>query len=457
MNNLKPQIKHRRLMLAAMIGGIGAAVTYSNKFFGLRLPFTKGYSKQFEFTYGNAEHPVDIHSVVKANDGGYVITVNGSFSNVIKVNKDGILQWEQILKGNDKGSSMDGNDIVAYGNDGFLLVGETDSHDLLGHAWDEKESKRNTVRYEFSPYAALLSKIQTDGTIAWQKTYAGLQARANNNSAHYVLPVKDGFIIFGVKTLLLPESPLLGKWNHATVPWIFKVNMNGEIQWEREFQKIDDKLVKVGISTVFSKPCIDAEENIFFAFLFSDIGLDADETGRMILDPFGQGMNERILMMKIDGAGKEIARYQLPKGFESTSIPVLLPSEAGFDVFVTAQYDETKRTYIGFYHYRLDDQLKQIAQQYVAEEKFRPIAALADGDKGFHLFGNSVAPGHDDGEGRAELVYMRTDGTLQHEMTFSRGAQPIGIVDGHGLNEVVIYYNLGDGRTSKLEKYVLTI
>jgi len=444
--------KRRSLMLVAAAGAI-SYITSPQKAFGSFFLFN-GYSRDFSFSFSYPGVWTRGSTMAKAADGGYVIAVDiGESSNLVKLDGFGKQQWVSKFIGSDKGSHFEGKSVCADGNHGYLLIGETNSHDLLGKSWDEAETKRTRFKYDFTPKMALLSRVDTHGKLVWQKIYGKEEIHARN-SAQFTLPVKDsGFLVFGFKTAQLPASPLIGEFNKLESPWIFKIDANGDMLSETLIQEINGAFVKrPAAEDIYSKPIIDPDGNLIVVVRTDAIQIVTDRNGTQKLDIEQLSGRPIYILLKLNQDGKELARYQLNR--ETAGIPVILASSTGIDMFRLHDEDNSSDKRLGFVHFHFDPDLKLISEKFISDQKFRPKAAIkAVG--GFHMFGSDVSPGND--RGQAVLAFLKNDGGLECRTGFGRDSWPNDLIAGHNENEVLVFYNTSSSDVVKVEKFSLKI
>lgn len=164
--------------------------------------------------------------VVNALDGGFVLAgasesddfditnPKGSYDYwVVKVDKNGTMEWEQSFGGTGVDQAQD---ILATDDGGYVLVGNTFSADT-------QVSKNN------GQSDVWLIKIDSNGALLWEKSLGGDAFDA----AHSVRPTQDGgFLVCGnSKSFNGDVSENFGE-NDI---WIFKTNAQGELLWEKSF------------------------------------------------------------------------------------------------------------------------------------------------------------------------------------------------------------------------------
>jgi hypothetical protein len=146
----------------------------------------------------------DVNSIKQTLDGGYIVA-GETFSFgaglydvwVLKLNSDGTIAWQKTYGGN--GSEM-AHSIQQTSDGGYVVTGETHSFGAGGgDVW--------------------VLKLNSDGTIAWQKTYGG----NGSDTAHSIQQTLDGgYIVAG-------ETDSFGAGDVDF--WIIKLDVNGEIPY----------------------------------------------------------------------------------------------------------------------------------------------------------------------------------------------------------------------------------
>ena len=140
--------------------------------------------------YGGSSHDL-LNSIKQTTDKGYIATGqtrsnNGNIPNnqgnfdawIIKIAANGNLEWSKTFGGT---NSDIANDVQQTINGEYLIVGQTESSD-----GDITNNHGNTDLW--------IIKLQTNGNLAWQKTYGG----SNFDNANCIQKTNDGhYIIAG--------------------------------------------------------------------------------------------------------------------------------------------------------------------------------------------------------------------------------------------------------------------
>ena len=192
--------------------------------------------------------PGSAYSVKQTTDGGYIVagytTAFGAFDPdvyVLKLNSDGSLAWEKTFGGNgyDAAYSIqqttDGGYIVAGGTDLFES-GSSDAYVLKlnsdgGLAWEKTfggsdyDVARSIQQTTDGGYIAAgytsgdvyVLKLNSDGSLAWQKTYS----RSGENQAYSIQQTTDGGYIAAGYT--------------SGDVYVLKLNSDGSLAWQKTF------------------------------------------------------------------------------------------------------------------------------------------------------------------------------------------------------------------------------
>lgn len=155
-------------------------------------------------TIGGADDERGSYSAQNTNDGGFLLTGStrsfGSGSMdmfVVKINSDGSHDWTKAIGG--VGAEVGKTTLEL--SDGYIIAGETNS---VGAGQSD----------------ILIVKMNFDGSLAWTKTYGGIQ----NDSGSGIAEVSGGFIIGA--TL---ESFGAGTADAA----LLKINTQGDVIWAK--------------------------------------------------------------------------------------------------------------------------------------------------------------------------------------------------------------------------------
>ena len=157
---------------------------------------------------------------------------------VVKINKEGVLQWEKSYGG----SESDIGFAIAKTNDGnFIITGDTRSGDGF-------------LNCEFGNADALVLKIDPSGNLLWAANFGG----SNYDTAQDILVASDGnYIISGTSK---SNDKNVSTNNGKDDVWIFKINDKAKMLWNVSLgadqmdlgmgltENIKNEIVVVGVS-----------------------------------------------------------------------------------------------------------------------------------------------------------------------------------------------------------------
>lgn len=175
------------------------------------------------------------HSIIKTRDGGFVfvgysnsedlpgLTNKGGLDFwVVKLNKNGELQWQNTFGGTLDESAKS---VVQSSDGSFVIAGETYSHD-----YDAIENHANFDNPNNRDY--LIVKIDSLGQKIWSRCYGGLK----NEYARSILQMVDGeYLVVGESYSANGEGDPIG--NHGSADfWLLKLNpINGDTRWQKTY------------------------------------------------------------------------------------------------------------------------------------------------------------------------------------------------------------------------------
>lgn len=163
-------------------------------------------------------------TIIQTSDGGY-LTVGYSYSSdgnvtlnhgvqdywVVKLNATGTIEWQKSLGGSDEDTP---SSVVQTTDGGYAVAGFTASTD-------------GDVTGNHGEYDYWVVRLNSTGTILWQKTYGG----TNNDMAYSIAPTSDsGFIVAGLTTSYDGD---INDNNGGGDVWIVKINSSGVLQWQK--------------------------------------------------------------------------------------------------------------------------------------------------------------------------------------------------------------------------------
>ena len=170
--------------------------------------------KEWENYYAPSQSSANLTSIAKTNDGGFVLggivgtpTYQYLKPWVVKINSQGVKQWDKILLGT--GGAEVTTEVMAVPNENNFLVGITSSSNL---GTDKSENSRGN-------YDMWLVKIKADGTKIWDKTLGGVQ---QDYLSKIAIDVNQGITLGGFSASTLSGD----KTSNTTGAWIVKLNSN---------------------------------------------------------------------------------------------------------------------------------------------------------------------------------------------------------------------------------------
>jgi PKD repeat protein len=164
--------------------------------------------------YGGSEYDT-VKSVQQTQDGGYIAAgytktfgVGHADLWVLKLNADGTIAWQKTYGG----SSLDWAYSIQQTSEGsYVVAGETSSFGAGGSdVW--------------------VLKLDSVGNIIWQKTYGG----SESDQADYIQETVDGYIVVG-------GTHSYGAAESANI-WVLKLDFDGNVVWQKTYAGNNDFL-----------------------------------------------------------------------------------------------------------------------------------------------------------------------------------------------------------------------
>lgn len=167
------------------------------------------------------------NSVIQTNDGGY-IAVGATLSSdiiplgnyhgdydvyVVKTNNLGNIEWQKTIGG----SGYDvGISIIETNDNGYIIAGYTSSSD-------------GDITSNNGQFDGLVIKLDSIGTIIWQKTYGG----SSRENFYSIVQTSDGgYILSG--TSISNDGQVAQNYGSIDC-WVVKINDLGIIEWEKNY------------------------------------------------------------------------------------------------------------------------------------------------------------------------------------------------------------------------------
>ncbi|MEO0179845.1 MAG: hypothetical protein ABIM74_04375 [candidate division WOR-3 bacterium] len=159
-------------------------------------------------TYGEITRTDEAFSIIQTADGGYAVAGRGNgYAGgdydvlVLKLNPDGSLEWGKMLGGP---ASDEGYSIIQTVDEGFMVVGAT-------------------LSFGAGEYDLLILKLNSDGSLAWAKTYGG----THYDGAWSIIQNADGTYAVAGYT----ESSGIGGRSFL----LLRITPDGSLEWARKF------------------------------------------------------------------------------------------------------------------------------------------------------------------------------------------------------------------------------
>jgi len=164
--------------------------------------------------------------IKQTSDGGYILTgiasgnggdVTGNHGLwdvwVVKLNANGILQWQKSLGG----SANDGGSSVEQTSDGGYIVA----------AYSESSDGDVSDAIDYIDYWVV--KLSASGTLQWEKSFGGSEI---DYATSIALTLDGGYIVSGFSDST--NGHVTG--NHGAEDfWVVKITANGDLQWQSTY------------------------------------------------------------------------------------------------------------------------------------------------------------------------------------------------------------------------------
>ncbi len=132
---------------------------------------------------------------------------------IVKLDNIGNIKWQKVLGG----SKYDyGNDIIATPDNGYLMVGGSNSRD-------------GDLPHNAGDYDVWIVKMDAEGTILWNKTYGGSKFEA----AYSVTNCIDGGYIVSCGTYS-NDGQVIGNHGDEDI-WLLKIDNSGNLKWQKTY------------------------------------------------------------------------------------------------------------------------------------------------------------------------------------------------------------------------------
>ena len=246
-----------------------------------------GNSLTWKKTFGQGQWISWFSSIQQTTDGGYISAgmLNKDFW-LVKIDENGNMQWQKTYGGNDKDLAYH---VQQTSDSGYILIGVATEVDLHHPYVDGK---------------ILLIKTDAAGNKEWEKTFE----KGYETFSRSVQQTSDGgYIIAG--SIDIYDSP------NERDAWLIKTDSNGNIEWEKIFDKSD----------------YDSAEFV----------QQTSDGGYIFTGTLGHWPDETAWLCKTDAAGNEIwnKTYEDPGGISTNGIYVQQTTGGGYIVLVQFEFE----------------------------------------------------------------------------------------------------------------------
>ncbi len=217
------------------------------------------------------------NKIIKTKDNGYVIVGRTIFKSVpdyngyekydayiMKLDSAGNILWKRSFGGSGNETA---NSIKQTNDDGFIIVGTTDSKDLDFYG--------RTGEFE----DIFVMKLDKYGIPLWHKFYGGTSEDQGND----IIATGDGGYIISATTKSKNGS-VKGKSTNYPSIWTFKIDSNASIVWQNIYDKGQES---------YANSLLDLEDNSFLLL------------GNTINNDPYLGSTESGIVRKVDGNGNQ--------------------------------------------------------------------------------------------------------------------------------------------------------
>ena len=185
----------------------GGFIVAGDKYFftgGIRdgwiLKLNSNGSIEWQKTYGS-EDSEWAHSIQQTTDRGYIVAgQRGVDAWILKLRPNGSIEWQKTYEGEGRFSVESIQQTI---DGGFIVTGHPGGNVGLSDAW--------------------ILKLNSDGSIDWQKTYGG----EDDDKTYSIQQTIDGGYIVAGETWSFGEG--------ISDAWILKLNSDGSIDWQKTY------------------------------------------------------------------------------------------------------------------------------------------------------------------------------------------------------------------------------
>lgn len=192
--------------------------------------FSQAPTIQWDKTLGGSANE-RLTAIKQIPDGGFIAVgysnspVSGEKSQesrgyddywIVRTDSGGELVWEKTFGGSGPDYATD----VIHTDDGGFLIGGYSGSDISG---DKTEATRGTTDY-------WIVKLDPDGNLEWQKAYGGNLGE----SLGRLIKTGDGYLLCGGSNSVISGDKTTEQRGNGDI-WLVKINLGGDIQWQRSY------------------------------------------------------------------------------------------------------------------------------------------------------------------------------------------------------------------------------
>jgi len=259
---------------------------------------------------------------------------------IVKLDKMGVIEWQKTYGG----IYADVLRSMQQTQDGGYILGGYSNSPQSG---DKTEPNQGIGDY-------WIIKINTVGTIEWQRTYGG----NGDNQLYVIRETEDGgYIVGGNSNSTSPLTSLGGMVGNGTDYWVLRLDNKGNVIWSKTFD--------FGKTDVLTS-LLENKDKTYLIGGYSQA--DEKQTGKGIVEKatglINKNKNEKgYIALKIDDKGEEIWRKTLDNNGEDVLRKLFESRDGGYLMAGTSKSgtSKNKKSSIGgndFWVVKLKDNLK---------------------------------------------------------------------------------------------------
>ena len=179
----------------------------------------------WEKTYGGSEHD-EAQSIITTNDGGFIIA-GSTFSNDYDVSENNGSKDIWVLKIDTIGTIVWEKSFGGSEEEAAYVIQQTidGGYIIGGHSY----SSDGDVNQNYGSSDCWIIKLNTNGGLDWENNYGG----SDDETAYSIQQTIDGGYIIGGATSSTDGDVGADDPNSTRNAWILKIDINGAIEWEK--------------------------------------------------------------------------------------------------------------------------------------------------------------------------------------------------------------------------------